>query len=111
MSDSKPTAPNFVIESGHTGSISNPYTRTETDAKFKDVNYVVLTVVVILLVMVATLIIDSFHFNSATYQEYSEKLRALHDLQETNSQLLIQNKQYQEVIIEQQKTLKGLLQK
>jgi hypothetical protein len=46
--------------------------RNEFNLKFKDINYILLTVIVVLLVMVATLVIDSFHFNSATYKEYSQ---------------------------------------
>ncbi len=55
-----------------------------------------------MLIMVGTLIFDSFHINSATYKEYSDKIEAQNILLETNRQLLEENKKNQEII-------KGLL--
>ena len=96
--------------SGQTGNLSG-YTKEEADAKFKDINYVLLGVVIILLVMVATLIIDSFHINSATYKEYSEKTKTLEDIQNINKELLGQNKQNQELILKQQKQILDIFKK
>jgi len=65
--------------------------------------------VVTLVVMVVTLLIDSFHFNSATYREYSEKINTLEVLQSSNSELLEQNRDNQELIFEQQEQILELL--
>lgn len=85
--------------------------KKETESKFKDINYILLGVVVILLVMVATLLIDSFHFNSATYKEYSDKTKSLELIQESNKLLLEQNKQNQLIILDQQKQIQNKLNK
>ena|SRR3989344_5863185 len=58
--------------------------------------FVVTTVV--LIVMVGTFIIDSFHINSATYEQYSVKKEEQIILLETNKTLLEQIKKDQEVI-------------
>lgn len=79
------------------------------DKKFIHFNILLVTGFIILLVMVATLIIDSFHFNSATYREYSEKMQALDSLQDTNQTLLEQNKKNQELILQQQSQILQLL--
>jgi hypothetical protein len=91
-------------------SITSSYSREETDAKFKDVNYLLLAVVIILLLMVATLVIDSFHINSATYKEYSQKTESVEITQKANEALLKQvkelfeqNKNNQTLIIKPQK--------
>ncbi len=59
--------------------------------------------------MVATLIIDSFHINSAIYKEYSQKTKSIEMIQKTNQELLDQNKQNQELIIKQQDQILELL--
>jgi len=59
--------------------------------------------VVTLIVMVGTLLVDSFHFNSAIYKEYSEKTETTNQVLKINKELLDQNKQNQELIIELQK--------
>ena len=87
------------------GSLSMEDVKREADSKFKDINYILLSVVIILLVMVATLVIDSFHFNSATYKEYSEKTESVENTQKINQELLSQNQKNQEMIIELQKQL------
>ena len=85
--------------------------KKEVDSKFKDINYILISVVIILLVMVSTLIIDSFHINSATYKEYSQKTESVEMTQKINQELLDQNKQNQELILEQQKQIIELLNK
>ncbi len=95
----------YMVDRKQTGDISGGYTKVETDAKFKDVNNVLLGVILILLVMVATLIIDSFHINSATYREYSKKIQTLDSIQNTNKTLFEQNNQNQVIIIEQQRQI------
>lgn len=61
--------------------------------------------VVSLLAVVITLLVDSFHFNSATYREYSEKIQTLNALQEENVELQNQNQKNQELILEMQKEI------
>jgi hypothetical protein len=94
-----------------TAPVSGGYSKQETDAKFKDVNYVLTGVIVILLVMVATLLIDSFHINSATYKEYSNKIDDLNTLRDSNRQLFEQNRQNQELILKQQDQIMDMLTK
>ena len=95
-----------------------PITKKEANSKFKDINYMLFGVVMVLLIMVATLIIDSFHFNSATYKEYSQKTESVETIQKTNENLLKQvqelsgqNNQNQELIIKQQNQLLESLNK
>ena len=59
--------------------------------------------------MVATLIIDSFHINSATYKEYSEKTGSIKQTQKINQELLDQNEKNQRLILEQQKQIQQLI--
>jgi hypothetical protein len=85
--------------------------KKEADFKFKEINFILLTVVVILLVMVATLLIDSFHFNSATYKEYSEKTQSLDMIQKNNEVLLKNNEALLQEIKNNQEMLKNLMDK
>lgn len=89
-----------------------------SDKKFKDIQWLMIGVVVVtfigfitMIVMVVTLIIDSFHFNSATYREYSEKISTLNSLKDSNKELLDQNKQNQQIIIDQLKQTQEFLKK
>ena len=68
--------------------------------------------------MVASLIIDSFHINSATYKEYSQKTEAIDALLQTNKDSLQQNKDNQDIIkknqdliLSQQEEIKNLINK
>ncbi|MEX2029269.1 MAG: hypothetical protein WD963_02190 [Candidatus Paceibacterota bacterium] len=61
--------------------------------------------VVTLIIMVINILIDSSHFNSATYKEYSQKTESVENTQKINQELLDQNKKNQEVIIELHKQL------
>lgn len=72
------------------GSLSIEEVKKDADSKFKDINFILLSVVIILLVMVATLVIDSFHINSAIYKEYSQKAESVEVIQKTNEVLLKQ---------------------
>lgn len=63
---------------------------------------------VIMIVMTATLLIDSFHFNSAVYREYSTKIDSQNESVEENKLLLEQIKQYQTELINNQKIIKNL---
>lgn len=86
------------------------YPKNEIDNKFKDVYYFFAGIIIILIVMVATLVIDSFHFNSATYKEYSNKIESVDNILKTNQELLNQNQNNQQIILEQQKEIKALLE-
>lgn len=99
--------PEYKPQSTASGKLT--ITREEVEAKFKDVNFTLFAVILILIIMVAALIIDSLHINSATYKEYSEKLQTLDSLQESNRDLSEQNKHYQELILQQQKQILELL--
>lgn len=59
---------------------------------------------VTMMIMVGALIIDTFHFNSATYREYSDKIDIRNELLEANKALLETN-------IENQKLINELLKK
>ena len=87
------------------GGITTENLKKETDLKFKDINYILISVITILVVMVATLIIDSFHINSAIYKEYSQKTESVEMIQKINHELLEQNKKNQEIIIALQKQI------
>ena len=94
---------NFIKNSG--GFSSSHYSKPQIDKKFDQVAILLFTAVIILLVMVATLLIDSFHFNSAVYKEYSDKIEFSDDLKKMNSQLLEQNNQNKEMIMILQKKI------
>lgn len=79
------------------------------DDKIKDVNYVVITGFIVLLVMVATLVIDSFHFNSAVYREYSQKTESIEDIQQANKILLKQIKDLSEQNIQDREIIMQIL--
>ncbi len=87
------------------GEINNKF-----DLYIKFVVGVLLVAVITMIFMVSTLILDAFHFNSATYKEYSEKIDALDILQKSNQSLFEANKQNQEIIIQQQMQIKKLLE-
>ncbi|MBI2019192.1 hypothetical protein HYS95_00805 [Candidatus Daviesbacteria bacterium] len=53
-----------------------------------------------MIVMVATLVIDSFHINSTIYKEYSDKNDVIKSLQESNKILLETVQQNQKIIEE-----------
>lgn len=83
------------------GDVQSSYSKREIDDKLKDVNYIVLGVVIVVVIMVATLLIDSFHINSAIYKEYSEK--------DDSHQLIEENRKNQELIQQQQEQIIRLL--
>ena len=65
-----------------------------------------------MLLMVGGILLDAWHFNSATYKEYSQKTKSVETTQKANDALLQQikdlaeqNKKNQEIIIELQKQL------
>lgn len=94
--------PNTIVGSGGIDT-NQPISRL--NSRIDQMNLVVLTVVVILLVMVATLLIDSFHFNSATYREYSEKLEILESLRKQEEYLQRQYLENQTILMKQQEEI------
>lgn len=67
--------------------------------------------VVTLIVMVGTLIIDSSHFNSATYKEYSQKMDSSNIIQKANEVLLKQVQDLSEQDRADRETIIQLLKK
>ena len=102
----------YVVKpTNQTGNFSSGYTKRETDRKLKDINYILISVILILLLMVATLIIDSFHFNSVVYKEYSQKTEFVETVQKTNETLLRQIQDLAEQNKQDRETIKQLLKK
>lgn len=66
--------------------------------------------IITMLCMVGGLLIDGFHFNSATYREYSEKIESLDVLQATNQNLQVELRVNQEKIIEQDRQILDMLE-
>lgn len=87
------------------------YTKKDIDDKFTAVNILLFTVVIVLIIMVATLIIDSFHINSTIYKEYSQRNENMENIKNMNDGLIEQNIKNQEIIIEQQKQIQEILNK
>lgn len=81
------------------------------DYYIKIVVGILVVAVLTMLFMVGGMLLDAWHFNSAVYKEYSEKINALETVQKNNEMLLEQNKQNQELIIQQQKTIESILKK
>ncbi len=88
------------------------------EAKLKSINWLMAGVVIVLfmgfitmIIMVATLLLDTPHFDSAIYKEYSEKNNTLDSILKNNEVLLQGNKQNQQMILEQQKEIQELLKK
>ena len=89
------------IITGDSGGNIDPTTKRV--ASIERVLLVIITVLIAttltLLVSVATLIIDSFRFNSVTYREYSSRYDTNQVLLETNQDILNENKLNQEILI------------
>ena len=88
---------------------------TDIAAKFdyyiKIVVGILVVAVLTMLFMVGGILLDAWHFNSAVYKEYSEKINTLDTLQKSNESLLESNKQNQELIIQQQMQIQELLER
>lgn len=76
------------------------------DDKLKSISWLMVGVVIVCFIGFVQLIIDSFHINSATYKEYSQKTESVETTQKTNDALLKQiqelseqNNKNQEIII------------
>jgi len=80
------------------------------DFYIKIVVGVLVVAVLTMLFMVAGVLLDAWHFNSAVYKEYSAKTGNLESLQEANKLLLEQNTEGQKLMLEQQEQIKLLLE-
>lgn len=80
------------------------------DYYIKIVVGILVIAVLTMLFMLGGILLDAWHFNSAVYKEYSEKIDTLDTLQKTNEGLLEVSKQNQEIIIQQQAQIKKLLE-
>jgi len=99
----KPEIGYSLIEEGQKNGLS--YNKGEIDSKFNQMNLLIYSVVILLVFMVATLIIDSFHFNSSTYKEYSQRLGERNAIQKDY------NNKIDELIKNQQEILDKVNQK
>ena len=73
-----------------------------TNEKFNTIHWLTVGVSVVCFIGFLQLIMDSFHINSATYKEYSEKTQTVDDTLKINQELLNQNTKNQQIIIELQ---------
>lgn len=71
------------------------------DFYIKVVVGILLIAVLTMLFMVGGLLLEAFHFNSATYREYLNKMTSTEITEKANQELLDQNKKNQELIIKQ----------
>lgn len=81
------------------------------DFYIKIVVGILVVAVITMLFMVGGFLLDALHFNSAVYKEYSDKTKSLESFQESNNLLLEQNRQNQQLILDQQKQILDKLSK
>lgn len=103
--------PNQLAVLSEAVSQSNSYTDKHLKEKFSNIQWLMVGVVVVCLIGFVQLTIDSFHVNSATYKEYSEKTNAIDLLQKNNELLLEQAKTNQSIILNQQDKILQLLKR
>lgn len=113
----------YTARPEQSGDVS--YSKKETDELMKEakeklieaikriekIDWTLFAVVLVLLVMVVTLLIDSFHINSVTYKEYSEKTASVETTQKANEVLLKQIQEISEQNREQLEIINQLLKK
>jgi hypothetical protein len=87
---------------------ASEYADKKIKEKFNNVSWLMVGVVIVVFIGFVQLIVDSFHINSATYNEYSQKTETLNQIQKTNQELLNQSIQNQKIIIETQNTIKNI---
>lgn len=101
-----------IIPEGNLGFQKDVKKRFE---KIDNILFGVITAVVVSLVAVIISVIglfmDQMRYNNAAYKEYSEKIQTLDSVRDSNSELLEQNKQNQELILKQQSQIFELLKK
>ena len=79
--------------------------------KVKSINWLMGGVVIVVFVAFLTLVIDSFHFNSAAYTNYDVDHRVLNEIIENNKQLMKMNMTNQAVIKQNQEAIQEFLKK
>gem|GEM_PF-3512125 len=80
----------------------NEWLRERYDFQTKIILGVFLVAFITMIIMVGGLLLEAYHFNSAVYKEYSEKINTLGIIQQSN-------KTNQQIIIDQQKQIQDLL--
>lgn len=102
-----------VTEKKSQPSFKLPIDYSDLIKKFEFQTNIVIGVFVIALAtmifMATTLMMDAWHFNSAVYKEYSEKIDTLDQLQATNKSLQLYVQDNQKIILDQQKQILELL--
>lgn len=98
-----------TLPSGEMGVIKKKFEKID-QILFGVMLAVVLSLVAII-VSVIGLFLDQMRFNNAAYREYADKIQIVDSEQDTNAELLEQNKQNQELILKQQNQILELLNK
>ena len=98
-----------ILHSGEMGVIKKKFEKID-QILFGIMLAVVLSLVAII-VSVIGLFLDQMRFNNVAYREYAEKMQIIDSEQDTNAELLKQNKQNQELILIQQNKILELLNK
>jgi len=81
------------------------------DLYIKFVVGILFVAVVTMLLMVGSLLLEAFHFNSATYKEYSERVQSVEQMQKSNDILLEQISSQEKQIIQLQQQINDLIRK
>jgi hypothetical protein len=88
------------------------------DKQFNKIDKLLFAIVTSVVVSVAAVVItaigiflDQMRYNNAVYGEYSQKVQSVETVQATNQSLLDQNKQNQQLIIDQQNQILEMLKK
>ena len=69
---------------------SEDFSQKYTDDKLKSISWLMVGVVIVCFLAFIQLVVDSFHINSATYKEYSQKTESVETAQRINETLLKQ---------------------
>ena len=108
----------FTIRESAIISESTKQSEEKVEKGLKNTNWLMGAVVIVMVIgfltmlaMTATLIIDSFHFNSTIYKEYSSKYEANNMLMEENKNMVETIKQNQEIITKNQKIIDDSINK
>lgn len=99
----------FNVPSGWLGEINKKF--GEIRQIVFSINIIVVMSLVAIIISLVGIFLDQMRFNNVVYKEYSEKIQTLDSIQEANSKLFEQNKQNQNIIIEQQKQIIEVIDK
>ncbi|MBT3704713.1 hypothetical protein HOG17_02940 [Candidatus Peregrinibacteria bacterium] len=98
-----------IIPIGDLGGIKKKF------EKIDQILFVIITVLlfslVAIIVSVVGIFLDQMRYNNAAYKDYAEKIEIVDFGQDANNELLQQNKQNQELILQQQEELLKLFEK